>query len=141
MVTRESLLDWCDGRNFMQPACLFTRAAWAAAGPLRLDLDYCMDLALWLGISERHTFVVVPDTLAFVNTHDDAKTIKMRHRMFAEIALLLATDAGAWDKGKNLLFAVLDSDDTQKRGVKHLSLALAREVRRRLQALTRSGGA
>lgn len=136
-VTRESLLEWCNGNNFMQPACLFTSAAWALAGPLRLDLDYCMDLALWLRIAEGHAFIVVPETLAFVHTHDEAKTIRMRHRMFAEIALLLAADAGAWNTGRTLLFSVLDSDDTQKRGVKHLSLALAREVRRRVQALMR----
>jgi glycosyltransferase involved in cell wall biosynthesis len=136
-VTRESLLDWCSGHNFMQPACLFTSAAWAMAGPLRVDLDYCMDLALWLRIAEDHAFLVVPETLAFINTHDEAKTIKMRHRMFAEIALLLAADAGAWNKGRTLLFSVLDSDDTQKRGVQHLSQALVREIRRRVQALVR----
>ncbi len=134
-ITRESLLDWCDGRNFMQPACLFTRAAWDEAGPLRVDLDYCMDLALWLRIAERRTFAVVPDTLAFAHWHDDAKTIKSRHRMFAEIALLLATDAAAPEKAKALLFSVLDADDTQKRGVKHLSQALGKEVMRRLRAI------
>jgi glycosyltransferase involved in cell wall biosynthesis len=138
-VTRESLLDWCSGRNFLQPACLFTRTAWEAAGPLRLDLDYCMDLALWLRLAERYRFVVVPETLALVRTHDDAKTIRDRHKMFAEIALLLATDGGAWDKGKALLFAVMEADDTQKRGVKHLSQALGREVLRRLRALTTRG--
>lgn len=133
-VTRDTLLDWCDGMNFMQPACLFSRAAWAHAGPLRLDLDYCMDLALWLGISERFAFRVITDTLAFVHIHEDAKTIRARHRMFAEIALLLATDAGVPEKAKTLLFSVLDADDTQKRGVKHLSQALGREIMRRLRA-------
>jgi glycosyltransferase involved in cell wall biosynthesis len=139
-VTRESLLDWCNGRNFMQPACLFTREAWEHAGPLRRDLDYCMDLALWLRIAERHRFLVVPDTLAFVHTHDEAKTIRARHRMYAEIALLLAADAGALDKGRALLFSVLDADDTQKRGVKHLSQALGRELVRRIRTLWSARG-
>lgn len=134
-VTRDSLLDWCNGRNFMQPACFFTREAWTQAGPLRLDLDYCMDLALWLRIAEQHAFVVVPDTLAYVHTHDEAKTIRARHRMYAEIALLLATDGRAPDKARALLFSVLDADDTQKRGVTHLAQALGREMLRRVRAL------
>ena len=132
-VTRESLLNWCEGMNFMQPACLFTRAAWEDAGPLRLDLEYCMDLALWLRIADAHAFRIVKDTLAFVHVHDAAKTIRERHRMFAEIALLLATDAGAPDKARALLFSVLDADDTQKRGVRHLSRLLGRELWRRLR--------
>lgn len=119
----------------MQPACLFTRQAWEQAGPLRLDLHFCMDLALWLRIAERHRFQVVPDTLAFIHMHNEAKTIKSRPRMYAEIALLLATEAGAWDKGRSLLFSVLDADDTQKRGVKHLSLALARALVRNIKIL------
>ncbi len=135
VVTHESLLDWCSGMNFMQPACFFTRDAWVSAGPLRVDLDYCMDLALWLRMAERHRFLVIGDTLAFVHTHDDAKSIRSRHRMFGEIALLLAAEAGAWDRGKAVLYTVLDTDDLQKRGVRHLSQALVREVMRRLRAV------
>jgi glycosyltransferase involved in cell wall biosynthesis len=137
-VTRDSLLRWCEGMNFLQPACLFTRAAWDAAGPLRLDLEYCMDLALWLRLAERHRFLVLPDTLAFVHAHRDAKTVRSRHRMFAEIALLLATDGGAYERGKSLLFSVLDADDTHKRGIRHLSQDLARAIVQRLRALARS---
>jgi glycosyltransferase involved in cell wall biosynthesis len=65
-VTSESLLGWCDGNNFMQPACFFTRAAWQGAGPLRMDLDYCMDLALWFKIAEQREFKILPETLAFI---------------------------------------------------------------------------
>lgn len=134
VVTRASLLDWCHGMNFMQPACFFTQAAWQAAGPLRTDLDYCMDLDLWLRMAEHHEFVVVNETMAFVHAHDDAKTIKARHRMFAEIALLLAAQPDAGTRGRDLLFSVLDADDTQKRGVKHLSRALVLEALRTIRA-------
>jgi glycosyltransferase involved in cell wall biosynthesis len=134
-VNRDSLLRWCEGLNFLQPACLFTRAAWQAAGPLRPDLEYCMDLALWLRIAESYRFVVLPDTLAFVHDHDAAKTSRERHRMFAEIALLLATEGGDYERAKSLLFTVLDADDTHKRGIRHLSRALGREVMRRLRNL------
>lgn len=136
-VTRESLLDWCRGMHFMQPACFFRSIAWRHAGPLRLDLDYCMDLALWLRMAERFEFVIVNETLAFIHAHDDAKTIRSRQRMFGEIALLLATEDGAWARSKDLLFSVLDADDTQKRGVKHLSRALFREALRTVRAWPR----
>lgn len=136
-VNRDSLLRWCEGMNFLQPACLFTKFAWQAAGPLRLDLEYCMDLALWLRLAERHRFLVLPETLAFVHDHREAKTARSRHRMFAEIALLLATDGGAYERAKSLLFSVLDADDTHKRGIRHLSQELARAIRQRLLALAR----
>lgn len=134
-VTHNSLLRWCEGMNFMQPACLFTREAWQNAGPLRSDLDYCMDLALWLRIARKYAFIVVPDTLAYVHDHAAAKTSRGRHRMFAEIALLLATEGGDYERAKSLLFTVLDADDTHKRGIRHLSQALSREVLRRLRQL------
>jgi hypothetical protein len=81
---------------------------------------------------------VLPDTLAFVHAHDEAKTFRSRHRMFAEIALLLATDGGANERAKSLLFAVLDADDTHKRGIRHLAQALRRALLRRLRELARS---
>jgi glycosyltransferase involved in cell wall biosynthesis len=132
-VTRETLLDWCSGMNFLQPACFFTKAAWVDAGPLRPDLDYCMDLDLWLRIAETHAFVVVNDTLAFARAHDDAKTVRWQHRMFGEIALLLAA-RGAWPQARHLLYSVLDADDARKRGVRHLAKALLRESVRALRA-------
>ncbi len=103
-VTSKSLLGWCDGNNFMQPACFFSRAAWQAGGPLRTDLDYCMDLALWFRIAEGFEFKVLNETLAFINTHLEAKTIKRRREMFAETALLIATQSGGWSHAKRMLF-------------------------------------
>lgn len=103
-IGRDSLLYWWRGENFMQPACFFTRDAWDHAGPLRLDLDYAMDLALWLRISERFGFRTIDDTLAFATIHADAKTVACSHLMIGEIALVLASEPDGFASGKELLF-------------------------------------
>lgn len=104
VIARDSLLYWWRGQNFLQPACFFTREAWRHAGPLRLDLDYAMDLALWLKMSERFAFRVIDDTLASVTLHEDAKTVAASHLMIGEIALVLASEPDGFASGKELLF-------------------------------------
>lgn len=111
VITRDSLLYWWRGENFLQPACFFHGEAWRHAGPLRLDLDYCMDLALWLKISERFSFKTIGDTLAFVNMHEDAKTVAFSHLMIGEVALLLASEPGGFASGKDLLFWFLQQGE------------------------------
>jgi glycosyltransferase involved in cell wall biosynthesis len=106
--SQESLLKWCFGETFMQPACLFTRAAWHSAGPLRTDLDYCMDLALWWGICSKYEFLVINDDIAFANTHSAAKTMTNRELMFAETALLTASWPDGFADAKRLLFERLN---------------------------------
>jgi glycosyltransferase involved in cell wall biosynthesis len=106
-ITKASLFGWCSGHNFMQPACFFSRSAWTTCGPLRLDLDYCMDLALWFDMTERYEFKTLRESLAFINTHGEAKTVKERAQMFGEIALLMAAQPGGWEAGRKLLFKTL----------------------------------
>ena len=57
-----------------------------------------MDLALWFKIAQRLEFKILNETLAFINTHFEAKTIKHRREMFSEIALLIATQPGGWPR-------------------------------------------
>lgn len=129
-VTSQSLLGWCDGNNFMQPACFFSRSAWQVAGPLRTDLEYCMDLALWFKIAERLEFKILNESLAFINTHAEAKTIKHRREMFSEIALLIATQPGGWPHARQLLFRTLQQSHRP-------GSALARRAWDELRALLR----
>ena len=114
-INSQSLLGWCDGNNFMQPACFFSRTAWKAAGPLRTDLDYCMDLALWFRMATEFEFKILPETFAFINTHGEAKTIQWRREMFAETALLIATQSGGWQHAKRLLFRTLQQSHRPQR--------------------------
>jgi hypothetical protein len=130
-VTHGTLFRWCQGENFMQPACFFRRAAWEYGGPLRLDLDYCMDLALWLRIACKYEFVILEETVAFIETHPNAKTIVARPKMFAETALLFASQPDGWQYGKDLLFQLIDSRSRYERSPILRALGTAKRVLRR----------
>ncbi len=89
-LTREAFLNWMSGGNFMQPACFFRREAWENAGPLRTDLEYPMDVDLWLKMVQDYRFERIEHTIAYAYTHEGAKTTGERSRMRAETILLLA---------------------------------------------------
>jgi glycosyltransferase involved in cell wall biosynthesis len=80
--------------NFLQPSCFFTRKAWEVAGPLDLELEYCMDVALWLRMAENFQFVAIPQKLAVAVGHSDAKTTKDIEYTTVEVALVLSEYGG-----------------------------------------------
>lgn len=101
----EAFLEW-EANHFMQPACFFRREAWAAAGPLREDLYYCMDLDLWLRMTEAGVrFVRVDERLASAKSHLGAKTSVEAPHMKAEIGLLLQQH-GATDQARAVLMEI-----------------------------------
>ena len=92
-ISRDTLLRWSVDAavEFPQPACFFTRDAWEFGGPLSLDLHYCMDLALWIKLTERFHFALLPELIAYVNWHSAAKTVEGWPYSKGEVALLFAT--------------------------------------------------
>lgn len=90
-IDRASLLAWYYGNDFLQPACFFRKEAWDLCGPLRTNLDYCMDLAFWLEISARFDFAICDETVAYAHWHPAAKTYAGRRNMFVEGAITLAS--------------------------------------------------
>jgi GT2 family glycosyltransferase len=80
--------------NFLQPACFFTSKAWKEAGPLDLELEYCMDVALWLRMAKEFKFAPISKKLAIAVGHSQAKTTKDREKTTAEVALVLAEYGG-----------------------------------------------
>jgi glycosyltransferase involved in cell wall biosynthesis len=90
-IDRDTLFEAAYGWNFMQPACFMRRKAWEACGPIRSDLHYCMDLALWLDISLKFKFLTLPVDIAFCHAHPAAKSVADRRQLFAEVAVLLAS--------------------------------------------------
>lgn len=88
-ATRESLIDWCFGNNFMQPSCLFSRKAWSECGPLDERFHYTMDVNLFLKIAEKYRFRMVNDTLSISLSHGEAKTTVERHKMHIDFAILM----------------------------------------------------
>ena len=74
-LSRDAFLDWMKYGHFVQPACFFRAMAWDVAGPVREDLTYCFDVALWLDMVEHVDFLGIDQTLAFALKHGDAKTL------------------------------------------------------------------
>jgi glycosyltransferase involved in cell wall biosynthesis len=94
-IDKQSLLDWWSkGNDFMQPSCLFTKAAWLDCGPLDESLHYSMDIDLWLNIAERYRFRKIEDLLSLSLTHTDAKTTALRNAMFADLVVVLMRHGG-----------------------------------------------
>ncbi len=99
-LSLESFYHWRnpskpDGKgNFLQPACFFTSKAWKEAGPLDLELEYCMDVALWLRMAKKINFAPIQEKLAIAVGHSQAKTTKEKERTAAEVALVISEHGG-----------------------------------------------
>ena len=91
---RQSLLDWANGSDFMQPSCFFTREAWRKCGPLDEGLHFSLDVDLWLKISEKYRFKKIDDLLSMSLTHSKAKTTSWRNAMFADLVIVLMRHGG-----------------------------------------------
>jgi len=71
-VTLELLFDW--PRDCIpQQSTFWTRALWKDVGPLREDLHYAMDLALWFSMLGYRQPVIVDKVLACFRIHHSAK--------------------------------------------------------------------
>lgn len=57
-----------------QPATFFRREAYFAVGGLDHDLHYCMDYDFWIRLGRRYRVLQVPDVLAQMRLHAEAKT-------------------------------------------------------------------
>lgn len=88
-ATRDSLIDWCFGSNFMQPSSLISRKAWLDFGPLDENFHYTMDVDLYLKISEKYRFQMINEVLTTSLSHGAAKTTIERNNMFIDFAVLM----------------------------------------------------
>jgi glycosyltransferase involved in cell wall biosynthesis len=95
-LTHEAFMNWLDGGSFMQPACFLRREAWEECGPLREDLEYAMDVDLFLKLSRQYRFQRVEDTISYAHKHDDAKTKGEREYWRSEVILRIAREPGGW---------------------------------------------
>jgi glycosyltransferase involved in cell wall biosynthesis len=67
-----------------QPSSLFRRAAWAAAGPFDVSLDYLFDTVFFLKVSELMPAVRIPEPLATYRVHRDSKSGRIDEARIAE---------------------------------------------------------
>jgi glycosyltransferase involved in cell wall biosynthesis len=69
-----------------QPSSLFRRAAWTAAGPFDVSLDYLFDTVFFLKLSELMPAVRIPEPLATYRVHRDSKSGRIDEAKIAEYA-------------------------------------------------------
>ncbi|MCS4185026.1 glycosyltransferase family 2 protein [Salinibacter ruber] len=93
-LTHEAFLNWLDGGSFMQPACFLRREAWEECGPLRADLEYAMDIDLFLKLSRQYRFERVDETISYAHKHKGAKTTGERLYWKAGVVVQLAAHGG-----------------------------------------------
>ncbi|HEY9770414.1 MAG TPA: glycosyltransferase family 2 protein [Coleofasciculaceae cyanobacterium] len=110
----QSFLNWHKS-HFMQPSCFFTREAWELCGLLDESLNYCMDVDLWLKISQKFFFKKLDTVLSHATVHQEAKTTAQKEQTIVENALLIM-DYGARDIAYQDLMGLADAlvDANQK---------------------------
>jgi GT2 family glycosyltransferase len=101
----QAFLQWVGYGNFMQPACFFSAKAWKECGPLNENLHFCLDVDLWLKISQKFKFERINQELAHAYIHPDAKTTAEKDKMKMETALLVAGyGQQGFEEGRKLLY-------------------------------------
>ena len=93
-VTRESLFEWMRGKNFMQPSCLFTRAAWKNCGPLDENIHIALDVDLWFKIADKYAFQQIDDLLSVALAHPGAKTTAFQKHMLVDLSFVFLKHGG-----------------------------------------------
>ncbi len=101
-VTLQSLFEWCDGNDFMQPSTLFTKKAWIECGPLDENLHMAMDMDLWINIRKKYKFKMVDAMLSHALSHKAAKTTAFRNIMFVDTAIVINKHGGEVEARKML---------------------------------------
>jgi glycosyltransferase involved in cell wall biosynthesis len=78
----ETIAAWNEN-SFAQPATFFSRRAWQQCAPLDENLQYGMDLDLWIRIAQKFAFERLGEVLATERLHKDCKTEKDMGMMYA----------------------------------------------------------
>ncbi|MBK1688164.1 glycosyltransferase family 2 protein [Rubrivivax gelatinosus] len=92
-LTQAVLLDYARN-HLVQPSVFFSRRAWDAAGPVKLDLHYSMDADLFLRMAGQFTLHHLPLDIAYSVYHEDCKTRSARAESISELALVQAGHGG-----------------------------------------------
>jgi glycosyltransferase involved in cell wall biosynthesis len=90
IIGRYPTLSPYDARNWQrecfvcQPATFIKSAAFDAVGMLNTKLHSAFDYDLWIRLSQRHSFVAIPQTLAASRMHPANKSLGKRQLAFKE---------------------------------------------------------
>lgn len=97
----DHLLDYA-ANHLVQPGVFFTRQAWNAAGPVKLDQHYAMDADLFLGMAARFAFRHLDRDLAYSVYHEGCKTRGSRAESITELAMVQAAHGGLAEARRTL---------------------------------------
>lgn len=94
-ITLETLFDWQDQGNFMQPSCFFRDVAWRAAGSLDESVHMSMDVDLWMRMAKAgYAFLTIDRLLSRALSHPNAKTTAYRNLMSVDCAIVTIRHGG-----------------------------------------------
>ena len=93
-ITTETLFHWSHSKDFMQPACFFTKEAWEVCGPFNTQLYFCMDVDFWIKISNNFSIDRIDKVFAHAYAHEDAKTTAEEDKMRLETYLMISSHGG-----------------------------------------------
>ena len=113
-LSYNAFVRWVGYGNFMQPACFFSAKAWKECGPLNEKLHFCLDVDLWIKISQKYKFRKIENDLAHAYIHSNAKTTAEKEKMKIETALLI-TCYGEFEIARDMLFKLADEYQSLKR--------------------------
>ncbi|MGH7195135.1 MAG: glycosyltransferase, partial [Candidatus Saccharimonadales bacterium] len=89
-TTTAEILSYPEGRQIGQPSVFMSRELLDFPEPLRRDLNYIMDLDLWLRLSKKCEFTVLTESLSWIRYHLDAKTYQQPYSVFQELEPYIA---------------------------------------------------
>lgn len=91
----DSLLDW-ERNYFVQPSCFFSKEAWDSCGPLDEDLDYCMDVDLFLDFAKNYQYRSIDEILSIFLVHDGSRSsgTGALYKSYVELNILLVKKFG-----------------------------------------------
>ena len=68
--------DWGTGAHFYQPSCLFSAELFFKAGQLDEQLNYVMDIDLWLRLADSGYFTSIDKVVSYSRNYPEAKTFR-----------------------------------------------------------------
>ena len=72
----KNLSNWGKDAWFAQPSCLFDAQAFRKVGMVDVNLDYAMDVDLWIRLRQIGLFATVDKVISFPRQYPDIKTLR-----------------------------------------------------------------
>lgn len=110
-MNRDNLIRWESDRWIMQQSCFWTCDIWNKVGGVDSTLNLLMDYDLWFGFSKLSNNRLIDNYLAVMRYYPNAKTVKLKKRMKAELAYVYAKHGEAVAAKKLVNDLIHENDD------------------------------